>query len=47
MNRYIWSAVGIVVLAYVLMAVVEAALPLLIVAVVMAFTYKLMFGKKW
>lgn len=47
MNRYIWSAVGIVALAYVLMALVKAALPLLIVAVVLAFIYRLVFKKRW
>lgn len=47
MNRYIWSAVGVVVLAYVLMAVVKAALPLLIILAIMAFIYRMMFKKRW
>lgn len=46
-NRYIWAAVGVVVLAYVLMAFVKAAMPLLIVAVVMAGIYKVIFKKSW
>lgn len=47
MNRYIWSAVGIVVLAYVLMAFVKAALPLLIAGGVVVLIYRLMFKKRW
>ena len=47
MNRYIWSAVGVVVLAYVLMGLVKAAMPLLIVGVVIAFIYRFVFMKRW
>lgn len=47
MNRYIWSAVGIVVLAYVLMGLVKAALPLLIVGFVLITIYRFIFKKRW
>lgn len=47
MNRYIWGAVGVVVLAYILMAFVKSMLPVLIVLGVMYGIYTFIFKKRW
>lgn len=47
MNRYIWGAVGVVTLAYILMAFVNAILPVLIVLAVVYGIYQFIFKKRW
>lgn len=50
MNRVrgaLWSAVGVVLLAYLLMGVVQELLPLLIVAVVLYVLYTRFFFRRW
>lgn len=46
MNRYIWSGVGLVVLAYALMALVQEMFPLLIIGVTLALGYKFLFKRR-
>ena len=47
MNRYIWAGVGIVVLAYALMAFVSQFLPLFITGVVLLGLFNFIFKKRW
>lgn len=47
MNRYIWSAVGVVALAYVLMAFVLEFLPVFFVIVAVVCIYKFIFKRPW
>lgn len=47
MNRYIWGGVGVVLLAYVLMAFVQEFLPVFVVVAVMVGIYRLVFKKHW
>jgi hypothetical protein len=46
MNRYIWSAVGVVCLAYVLMAVVKELLPFVIIAVIASLIFRILFRRR-
>lgn len=46
-RAYIWSAVGLIAVAYMLAALVKMLLPLLIVIAVVWGIYQLIFKKRW
>lgn len=45
-GRYIWAAVGVVALAYILMSFVHAYLPVLITISVLYVVYLIMFKRR-
>lgn len=47
MNRYIWSAVGVVVLAFALMELVRQFLPVVIVMAAVYSLYSFLFRRRW
>lgn len=46
-RSWIWAGIGLVFLAYMLMALVKAFLPLLIVIGVIAGLYSVIFKRRW
>jgi len=45
-NAFIWGGLGLVALAYILMALVQDLLPFLLVAVVLVVIYRVMFNRR-